>query len=212
MKLKFTCKNCGKTGHQLVSMVTPFVHAYWYTDHSGLVHGLLYCRSCGAVHDTIGSFLAPMKLILRRFPSKVIVVYEISAFRKLLRISNPDFIRLVRLPRVVGEAMIEDGRLSEEEEFLDEPPTVDFLLNCLQDEHFIVRREAIIAIRREGHSAETVVIDRLIESLEPSQKVQSRSPLLPVRYQVLLSRWLKVQLSRPLVSKKLLQVLKKCLL
>ena len=162
-RLKFTCKICKRTGYQLVSMVTPFVHAFWYTDRKGINHGFLYCRSCGAVHDTIGSFLAPIKLIFRRFPSKVVVVYEISAFKKLLRINNPDFITPARMPRVVGEAMIEDGRLSWEEDLIEASPQADFLLECLTDNSFIVRREAIIALRRfEDKQA----VDPLIEALK----------------------------------------------
>ena len=43
--------------------------------------------------------------------------------------------------------MEEDGRLTEDED-LTEEPTIDFLLECLIDKSFIVRREAIIALRR----------------------------------------------------------------
>lgn len=163
MELKFTCRKCGKTGFADLSRETDFVHAPWYTDYKGLKHNCIYCRSCGAVHDTIGSLLGPIKLLFSRIPSKVIVTYEISAFKKLTRINNPDFITLTSVHPYILEAMEADGRLTEDEELTDEEPSVDFLLECLTDKNFIVRREAIITLRRFKDKR---VVDSLIKALK----------------------------------------------
>lgn len=162
MKLKFTCRNCGKTGFAACSAKLPLLHCSWYRDYKGLIHGCLYCRSCGAVHDTNGSLVGPIKLLFSRVPSKVVAVYEFSAFKKLTRINNPDFPSLRSMNPFIIEAMIEDGRLTEDED-LTEEPTVDFLLECLGDNNFIVRREAIIALRRFKDKQAT---DPLIEALK----------------------------------------------
>ena len=149
MKLKFTCRNCKKTGFVASIKESDFIHVPWYTDYKGLIHGCLYCRSCGAVHDTIGPLLGAIKYLFRRVPSKVTGTYEFSAFKRLLIINNPDFITPIRLPYDVVEAMIEDGRLAEEDDALSgDAPTLDFLLECLTDRNSIVRREAIISLRR----------------------------------------------------------------
>ncbi len=149
MKNKFTCKKCGKTGESACSKQLPFLHCSWYRDYKGLLHGCLYCRSCGAVYDTIGPFLGAIKLLFGRMASKVIAVYEFSEFKKITKINNPDFPGLRSMNPYIINAMIEDDRLTEEEdEDLTEEPTVDFLLECLTDNNFIVRREAIIALRR----------------------------------------------------------------
>jgi HEAT repeat protein len=100
---------------------------------------------------------------LGRLPSDIVAVYEFSAFKKILRINNPYFITPTRLPRVVVEAMIEDGRLSEDEDLIDASPQVDFLLECLTDNNFIVRREAIIAVRR---FKDKQIVAPLIEALK----------------------------------------------
>jgi len=66
----------------------------------------------------------------------------------------------------IFNAMEEDGRLTPDEdkdEDLTEEPTVDFLLECLTDNNFIVRKEAIIALGRyDGNK----VVDALIEMLK----------------------------------------------
>ena len=147
MKNKFTCKKCGQTGGSACSTELPFLHCSWYRDYKGLIHGCLYCRSCGAVHDTIGSFLAPIKILFGRMPSKITGTYEFSAIKKITRINNPDFLGLRSMNPYILNAMEEDGRLTPDED-LTEEPTVDFLLECLTDNNFIVRREAIIALRR----------------------------------------------------------------
>ena len=59
-------------------------------------------------------------------------------------------------------AMIEDGRLTEEEDLIEEP-TIDFLLECLTSKNFIVRKEAIIALRRFKNKQ---VIDPVIKALK----------------------------------------------
>lgn len=147
MKNKFTCKKCAQTGESACSKEFPFLHCSWYRDYKGLIHGCLYCRSCGAVHDTIGSLLGPIQLLFGRMPSKVVAVYEISAFKKLTRINNPDFPSLRSMNPFILTAMEEDGRLTEDEDLVEEEPAVDFLLECLTDNNFIVRREAIISLR-----------------------------------------------------------------
>ena len=148
MKNKFTCKKCGQTGESACSKELPFLHCSWYRDYKGLIHGCLYCRSCGAVYDTIGSLLGPIQLVFGRMPSKIVVVYEFSALKKLTRINNPDLPSLRSMNPYILEAMIEDGRLIEDEDLTEEEPAEDFLLECLTDNNFIVRREATIALEK----------------------------------------------------------------
>lgn len=162
MKNKFTCKKCGQAGESACSKELPFLHCSWYRDYKGLIHGCLYCRSCGAVHDTVGSLVAPIKLLFGRMPSKVVSVYEFSEFKKITKINNPDFSGLRSTNPYIINAMIEDGRLTEDED-LTEEPTADFLLECLTDKNFIVRREAIIALRR---FKDEQAVDPLIEALK----------------------------------------------
>ena len=143
MKLKFTCNNCNNTGYADLSRETQFTHAHWYTDQNGLKHNCIYCRSCGAVHDAIGSLFG-------RILAKDIVTFEISAFKKLAKINNPDFITLTSVHPYIIKAMVEDGRLNEDEDMTGKKPTLDFLLGCLKDKNFIVRGEAKIALRRNA--------------------------------------------------------------
>jgi len=159
MKLKFTCKNCGKIGFGDLSRETDFVHAPWYT-YKGLRHNCIYCRSCGAVHDTTGSPIGLVKLLFARIPSKVEATYETSVFKKLIKMGNPDFITLASLHPIVIKAMIEDGL---DIESIDEELTVDFPLECLKDKNYIVRREAIVAL---GRLKDKRVINPLIEALK----------------------------------------------
>ena len=147
MKNKFTCKKCGQTGGSACSKQLPFLHCSWYRDFKGLIHGCLYCRSCGAVYDTVGSFSALIKLLLSRMPSKIMAVYEFSEIMKITKINNPDFSGLRSMNPYVIDIMIEDGRLTGDED-LTEEPTIDFLLECLTDKNYIIRKEAIIALRR----------------------------------------------------------------
>ena len=99
------------------------------------------------MHDTTGPLLGVIKMLFGRVPSKVLGVYEFSEFKKITKINNPDFSGLRSMNPLIIALMIEDGRLTEDED-LTEEPTVDFLLECLTDNNFIVRREAIIALRR----------------------------------------------------------------
>jgi len=118
------------------------------------------------VHDTIGSAfgVGGIKLLFGRVPSKVVAVYEIPAFKKLTRINNPDFPSLRSMNPYILNAMEEDGRLTpDEDEDLTEEPTVDFLLECLTDDNFIVRRETIIALRE---FRDRQAVDPLIEALK----------------------------------------------
>lgn len=162
MKNKFTCRKCGQTGESACSKELPFPHCSWYRDYKGLIHGCLYCRPCGAVYDTIGSLLSPIKLLFGRMPSKVLCVYEFSEFKKITKINNPDFSGLRSMNPYIINAMIEDGRLTEEEDLIEEP-TIDFLLECLTSKNFIVRKEAIIALRRFKNKQ---VIDPVIKALK----------------------------------------------
>ena len=167
MKLKFTCKNCGKSGFVDLSLETQFTHAPWYIDYKGLVHNCIYCRSCGALHDTTGPAFPPfglIKLLVSRVPSKVEGTYEFSEFKKIAKINNPDFgATFATLHPMVIDALIEDGRLTDDEDLIGEEPTVDFLLECLKDKSWVVRREAIIALERFQDKR---IIDSLIEALK----------------------------------------------
>jgi len=109
MKYTFTCHICGNRASQENTSITPFVFAYWYTEPKGLQHGFLYCRSCGAVHDTVGTILGGIKLLFGGFPSKVIATHTSDTFQR--KVSNGD---IFVIPRVVARAMINDERLSPE--------------------------------------------------------------------------------------------------
>jgi len=85
--------------------------------------------------------------MLGRIPSKVIAVYDIPTFSKLLKINNPDFRTWEGLHPSVVSAMSEDGRLPDGDE-LANPPSAEFLHHCLEDPHPDVRREAQIALER----------------------------------------------------------------
>lgn len=163
---KFTCKKCGQTGGSACSKGLSFLHCSWYKDYKGLIHGCLYCRSCGAVYDTVGSPLSLIKLLFGRMPSKVLCVYEFSEFKKITKINNPDFSGLRSMNPFIVNTMIEDGRLTEEDNLIEEP-TIDFLLECLDDKNFIIRREAVIALRRfKGKQ----VVDPVIKALKDKHR------------------------------------------
>lgn len=109
MKFKFSCNICGKRASQENTSITPFVFAYWYTESNGLQHGCLYCRTCGAVHDTVGTILGGLKLLFGGLPYKVIVSYTSETFQQ--KVDTGD---IYVIPRVVAKAMITDERLSPE--------------------------------------------------------------------------------------------------
>ena len=160
MKQRFRCKICGKVGNVACAKSLPFLHCRWYKDYKGLIHGSLYCRSCGTVYDTIGSFLAPIAILFGRFPSKIIFTYKFSVIKKLTRINNPDCPSLRSMNPYIVNVMEEDGRLTDDE--ILKEPAEDFLIECLKDENFIIRKEAIIALRRfKGKKG----INPLIEAL-----------------------------------------------
>ncbi len=161
MKLGFTCKNCKKSGLAELSRETPFVHAPWYIDYNGIQHNCIYCRSCGAVHDTVVSLLGAIKLRFRRVPSKVVTLLEASEIKKLTIINNPNFPNLHSVNPYIITAMKEDGRLTDAD--LAKEPTVDFLLECLADNNTIVKREAISALERFRDKR---AVDPLIEALK----------------------------------------------
>ena len=145
--LRFTCRVCGKKGHMRGRQPLAFLQCRWYVDKRGLVHGCLYCRYCGGVHDTVGSLLGPLKMILGRLPSRVLVAYDAATFKKLLRINNHDYRTLGGLPDLLWLAMEQDGILSDSDDVFEEP-TDEFLHQCLQDAHPDIRKEAEIALRR----------------------------------------------------------------
>lgn len=85
----------------------PFLHAPWYFDNEGLQHNCIYCRSCGTVHDTIGSLSGLKKLILRQIPSDVINKYELPEYESLVISRTPPF---DSLHPYILIAMQQDGR------------------------------------------------------------------------------------------------------
>lgn len=120
MKFRFSCHICGKCASQKNTSTEPFVFAFWYGERSGLQHGCLYCRSCGAVHDTVGTILGGLKLLFGGFPSKVVVSYTSDNFQQ--RIETGD---ICVIPGVVVRAMIADERLSQEWEDEEKTITID---------------------------------------------------------------------------------------
>ncbi len=111
--LKFTCKKCGYTGKSACSRQLSLVHCGWYIDYSGLMHGCLYCRACGAVHDTVGPLLGVIKLLFGRMPCKIVAVYEFSEIIERTKLNDPDIPSLSSMNPYIIQRMIEDGRLSE---------------------------------------------------------------------------------------------------
>lgn len=162
MTFEFTCPNCKNTGLAACSNELPFLHCSWYRDYEGITHDCIYCRSCGAIHDTIGSLLGVIKRLFGRDPSEVVATYDISVFRKLTKINNPNFLGLRSINPCIISAMKEDGRLAENEDLMEES-TIDFLSECLKDEDYIVRREAVVAL--EKFKEDKRAVDLLIESL-----------------------------------------------
>ena len=141
------------------------MHCHWYTDKKGLVHNCIYCRSCGAVHDTVGSFFIPLgiiKLLFKKVPSTVITTYEITEAKKLARINNPGFPTLRGIHPHILMAMEENGHLDEDE---DIEVSESFLLECLEDNNFIIRREAVIALVK---FKDELAVNALIKALKDS--------------------------------------------
>ncbi len=160
--LRFKCKKCGRTGPSGSSIELPFLHYPWYTDHKGLVHWCLYCRSCGTVYDTIGPLLGVLKALFGIMPSKIVATFGFSTLKRLARIGNPDFPSLHSVHPAILMAMEEDGRFTEAED-LTENPSLEFLVECLSDSDSVVRREAITALGRLG---DTRAVEPLMEALK----------------------------------------------
>lgn len=143
--LTFKCKKCGAKGSAFLSCDTPFIHAPWYVDSKGLNHGFLYCRSCGAVYDTIGSLLGPIKMIIGQIPSKIVASYDFFTFRKVMRISGYGI--LAELHPVVLESMADDGRLADvDDSLIGKEPSEELLKEYLDDEDPIIRGLAAEAL------------------------------------------------------------------
>jgi len=94
-------------------------------------------------------------------PSRIIGVYKFSEIKLITNIGNSDFRGLFSMPPYVIRAMIEDDRIAEEELCeLEQEPTFELLVKCCSNGHYIVRREAIIALRKfnwEKRAEETLI-------------------------------------------------------
>jgi len=143
---KFTCKNCKNSGLAACSKDFPFIHCPWYTDYNRDGHDCIYCRACGTAHDVTASPLGAVKRLLAQAPFKIVATYDITAIRRLTRINNSHHPSLRSMNPLILEAMQEDGRLAADEDLTAEL-TLEFLAECLTDKNYIVRMEAIIALK-----------------------------------------------------------------
>lgn len=110
MRAIFICQFCGAKGDSRCSRNAPFPHCSWYQDDKGLIHGCLYCRSCGAIYDTIGSLIAPIKLLLGRMPSKIVARYDFDTIKRLTEDEASEIPSLRTMNPYILEIMEEDGR------------------------------------------------------------------------------------------------------
>lgn len=149
MKARFTCQFCGATGDSRCSRDVPFPHCSWYQDYKGLVHGCLYCRSCGAVYDTIGSLITPIKLLFGKMPSKIVAAYHFQTMMKLTIIGNQETPSLRSMNPFILSMMEEDGRLERFED-IDEEPSLELLKKYSSDNNPIVRLEAERALSKRA--------------------------------------------------------------
>ena len=131
----------------MCSSNVPFPHCSWYQDYKGLVHGCLYCRSCGAIYDTIGSLIAPIKVLFGKMPSKIVAAYDFQTMMKLTIIGNPETPSLRSMNPYIVNMMEEDGRLEGFED-IDKEPSLGQLKKYLSDENPIVRSEAELTLKR----------------------------------------------------------------
>ncbi len=161
MVLRFTCQNCKRSGALTSSKESPFIHAPWFIDDNGWQHNSIYCRACGAVHDVVASLLGIFKLVIGRLPLKVATTLDIEAIKKLTIINNPGVPNLRSLNPYILAAMKEDGRIGDDD--LKREPSLDFLLQCLKDENRLIKREAIVALRRFQDKR---AVEPLIEALK----------------------------------------------
>ena len=120
----------------------------------------------------IGSSLGIMKRIFGKSPCKIVATYDISVFKKLTRINNPNFPGFRSMNLCIISAMKEDGRLTENENLAEES-TIDSLSEYLKDENYIVRREAVIAL--EKFKEDRRVIDLIMKSLEDKHQDVKRN-------------------------------------
>ena len=146
MTNQFKCKYCGVAGDSYCSSDVPFPHCSWYKDYKGLVHGCLYCRSCGAVYDTIGAAI-PIKLLFGKMPSKIVAAYDFQTMMKLTIIGNPETPTLMSVNPYIIKIMEEDGRLEWVGD-MDGKPSLELLQEYASDDNPIVRQEAELALQR----------------------------------------------------------------
>jgi hypothetical protein len=111
MKSVFKCRICGVKGESYCSRNVPFPDCSWYQDNKGLIHGCLYCRSCGTVYDTIGSLIAPIKMLFGRMPSKIVKTYEFKELQQLNESQSSEIPRLNTMNPDILDTMVEDGRI-----------------------------------------------------------------------------------------------------
>ena len=162
---KFTCKNCKKSGLASCSGETPFIHCHWYTDYNQEAHDCIYCRACGATHDITVSMLGGLKKLLAQSPYKVLAVYTIRAIKRMTRISDGHRPGLRTMDPLILEAMRQDGRLAVDEDLAAEP-TIEFLAECLEDKNRIVRREAVIALKKFDNQQAVDLLEKIVEEDE----------------------------------------------
>ena len=133
----------------------PFPHYSWYSDYKRLVHGCLYCKSCGAVYDTVGSLIAPIKLMFGKMPSKIVASYTFETMIKLTRIGNPETPSIRSMNPAIISIMEEDGRLKELDD-INREPSMTLLKKYLSDNNFVVRQEAELALQKRNKSQKGV--------------------------------------------------------
>ena len=149
MTSRFKCRFCGASGDSYCANNVSFPHCSWYRDYKGLVHGCLYCRSCGVVYDTIGS-IAPIKLLFGKMPSKIVATYDFQTMMKLTIIGNLETPSLHSMNPCIIHMMEEDGRFEGVEDIYSEP-SLELLQKYLADDNPIVRQEAALALQRRNN-------------------------------------------------------------
>ena len=170
---KFTCKYCKNSGLAACSKEYPFLHCPWYTDYNQDVHGCIYCRACGTVHDVTASPLGAVKRLLAQAPFRIESIYDIPAIKRITRINNSHSPSLRSMNPLILEAMAEDGRLAADEDLTAEP-TIEFLAECLTDKNHIVRVEAVTTLRRFNSQQAVDLLKKAIgdESWEVSENAE----------------------------------------
>ena len=149
MTSRFKCRFCGVAGDSYCSNNVSLPHCSWYKDYKGLLHGCLYCRSCGAIYDTIGP-LFPIKALFGKMASKIVAAYDFQTMMKLTIIGNPETPNLHSINPLIFLMMVEDGRLEGLEDIHKEP-SIELLQKYLSDDNPIVRQEAALALQRRNN-------------------------------------------------------------